>query len=1178
MRNDATGKAMTVLLVLAMIATVFAVFPASINATGAYEITGTIRDAKEDKLVDVVTVTFTNETLGVNKVIIVSGSFITYLDERADYNVTFEKEGYRTKTIKLLNSTFNDTTMSADLGTILLVPLPILEGTIKELNTEVSLDNVEVTIKNGTTGDVIDTIYTSSGAFSHYVDAPLVDLYYSKNGYYDNMNESVAISDTDTNIGVVYLEKIIPEPTIWIWGIVFEEGTSDRLEGAVVSISKGDDKWITAVTNANGTYEMYAYPGNFQVKASLKGYYTYLSVDDWLEVPKEVRRDIYLEPTPDETLTLSGTVDDGANPVNNADVYLHSTDGQYVNHTTTNVAGAYTMKYYDSNATFKLEVRHTDFYTYVHPSDISDANDTIAVDISLEEIVQPRTLSGVVVDQATDYPIKEATVTLYDTTRLYSNSTSTGELGNYEFKVQGGADLVLIVNADGYQSNATDITALVTNNYTEVKLTPSQKDLINTTYTFVNWTVISVIQNESIEVDNVSIRAEMERKFGMGPLGLDLNNWNLVQGEVDDWIEYLERKSLDQKDTSEFLTLDNQFYELDTASYNVDISGAIGDITTTTSTINITTFYSYTLVGELTDINATVFALTLNGTYDTQTADYTYDIYLPLTPTLYEMTSYLTETINVDVTGYNDPITIDPREFVEDSETVTMTIENSMNGTAKAKIVDGLYYILNSTFDNYEAIVRMEDQTNFPDVDTLVTFSAEDSTDQIGNILLANFTWDFESDGTPDAWGIEVTYNFTTPGEKVVNLTITETGGNKTYRTLTVKVDSQAPTAGISVDVSDDNVTYSAGKVTINEDVPLTFSGVAFSDAEGDVTSSGSNSTDSEPFGILEKWYWSWGEEGVSNETITMEGSNNITHTYSTPGNYTLLMNVTDVVGHVSSDAVWTVNVKDITPPAPDFVLRNATGIVVFECIENQPFSFNASPTTDNYDEIENMTFQWDFDRDGTIDETELNVTYTFVEVDDYNVTVIATDRAGNEKNFTQVVHVSLGERPNLFMLYGTMDFGAGPGIEGEGTAGSRVTISVNITNDGQIAANNVTVTFYIRNADGTDSPPIGTVTTATIEAGGNYTATITWTPSTKGIYTIWANCSTSGEHPSQYYDNFIDNFDVQKITVMEAGWVMPAIIGAVIAVIIVVYFGVRYFLRTRMEAEEGKSGKRKKR
>jgi hypothetical protein len=205
--------------------------------------------------------------------------------------------------------------------------------------------------------------------------------------------------------------------------------------------------------------------------------------------------------------------------------------------------------------------------------------------------------------------------------------------------------------------------------------------------------------------------------------------------------------------------------------------------------------------------------------------------------------------------------------------------------------------------------------------------------------------------------------------------------------------------------------------------------------------------------------------------------------------------------------------------------------------------------------------------------------THTFAEVGDFNVTLIVTDRAGNDKNLSQVVHVSLGERPNLFMLYGTMDFGAGAGIEGEGTAGSRVTISVNITNDGQIAANNVTVTFYIRNADGSDSPPIGSVTLGTIEAGGNETiATISWTPSTKGIYTIWANCSTSGEHPSQYYDNFIDNFDVQKITVKEAGWVLPAIIGAVIAVIIVVYFGVRYFLRTRMEAEEGKSGKRKKR
>jgi hypothetical protein len=208
-----------------------------------------------------------------------------------------------------------------------------------------------------------------------------------------------------------------------------------------------------------------------------------------------------------------------------------------------------------------------------------------------------------------------------------------------------------------------------------------------------------------------------------------------------------------------------------------------------------------------------------------------------------------------------------------------------------------------------------------------------------------------------------------------------------------------------------------------------------------------------------------------------------------------------------------------------------------------------------------------------------MNVTHIFTEIGSYNVSLIATDSSLNVKNYTQILPVILGERPNLFMLYGTMDFGAGPGVEGEGTAGKAVTITVNITNDGQLNVTDMNVDFFIREADGVTNTLIGSISGLTVIADENITqATITWTPSKKGIYTIWANCSTSGEHSSQYYDNFIDNFDVQKITVKEAGWVMPAIIGAVIAVIIVVFFGVRYFMRTRMEAEEGKSGKRKKR
>jgi hypothetical protein len=1178
------GKATAILMVIALFTTVLAVFPAGISAAGAYTVSGEIKaDKAPYPALPGITVTLVNTTLGINKQATTdaSGKFTIPVYDKANYNMTYEDKvnyAYKVKHDLLMNSTFDDFNMTAKLGLILLEPLPILKGTVKDL-TEMPLNLVEVTIRNGTTKEVIKMVKTNSmGVFSTYVDAPFVDIEYRKASYYANESLAVQVADTgETNVGTIYLELIEPIPTVKVWGVVRDDNTDDFIGDALVSISTGDEKWITARSNgSDGSYSIMTYPGIFQVKASKKGYLTNVS-DDWLNVPSNkaaVRRNIYLTPTLPEVNTLTGNVDDGAIPVVGAMVTLYSTDGQYSNTTTTDGSGDYTIKYY--NSTFKLAVEKAGFYTEVHGTDITAAT-VPPVDVHLTAIVQPRKIQGFVTDKEEETQISGAKVTLYDTTRLYSNTTTTNVNGHYLFMAQTGADLVLVVDADGYQSEAIDIVAGSQNKVLDVELVPSPKDTIRTSFTFKDWMNITVDVNQTITVDNVSARGDMDRRFEDL---LVVQDWNLDSNEVNDWMDYLENRKVEERVTTDLLTLDNRHYELDEDSFNVvSIEGATGSVTGVISTIYLNSTYDYMMVGELDDVNASQFSLVLNASYDSATIDYVYDIYLPLEPSSFEMTSHLSETANVEVTGYNDPITVDTLEFIEESETVTMTIQRSGNGTAKAKVIGGFYYALNTTFDNYTVIVRMGAAGD--GVNTTVTFSAEDSTDKVGDITKANFTWDF-GDGTI-GWGMEATHNYTTGGDMTVALTVNETGGNTTTRTILVKVDNTAPTARITVDVADENVTYASNTLTVNEDLELTFSGIAFSDVEGAMPQFAGNGasvdhiTGSDGEGVIEKWYWSWGEEGVSNETVTKEGGNNISHTYATPGTYTLQMNVTDVVDHVSTNAIWTVRVVDITPPTPGMLFRNETDVVVTECIENKVFTFNASTSQDNADEAEDMLYQWDFDSDGTIDGTGFEVNWTFTEIGAFNVTLMANDTAGNSKNITQVVPVSLGDRPNLFMLYGTMDFGSGPGVSGEGSVGSTLTITVNITNTGQVAADNVEVFFYIRNADGTDTE-IGSTSTTSIDSGGNFSASITWKPGKKGEYTIWANSTTPGEHSSQYSDNGIDNFEVQKVNIKEAGWVMPAIIGAVIAVIIVVFFGVRYFMSSRMESEEGISGKRKKR
>ncbi len=1180
MRSEVIGKTMAIIMVMAMIATGIAMLPGSTDASGAFTVTGQLKDDVTDANVGGVKVTITNETLDVNKNVTstADGKFSLSVGQRADYNVTFEKSTYEKKQVKLLNATFNGTSMKADMGIQLITPLPSISGILKELGTSNLINSVEVTIKDSASGDVIDQVMTVNGQFTAPVNAPIVDVYYKKDGYYDNSNDDVILATYgNTNLGEIYLEKIIPTPTIKVWGIVFEKGTTDTLNSTVISISAGDDKWITAVSDEVGYYEMLAYPGNFQIKASRTGYNN--SEPVWFTVPndpaKGVKKDIYLDKTPVETQWLKGNITDGTKPLALADIYLHSSDGKYLNHTTSNATtGEYWMKFYlpPAGVNFILEVKMNEYFTNASANVITAS---CYRNVNLTKIVNAHTLRGFIFDIDNEKPLLNSTVTIYSKNYLYTLTTKTKANGYYEFSVYNNADFFVAVDAEGYQSKIVNADDIIANRFIEVGLHTSTTDTVTTSYTFTDWNTIEVSRKSVIVVDNITTRFGMDRKFGMDPVGLTLNNGDLSPAEVQEWADSIAAKGVEKRDTKDFLTLNNTFYELNTASYIVTIEGAAGPVIQN-ATIFINSTYSYNITSGLENVNSTVFTMGFNATYDTETVDYINQIFLPMTPKKYEVTSNTTETNNVEVIGYNNPVTIDPLVFDDDSEEIEMTVKLSQNGTAKAKLLSGIHYVMNSSYDNYTVIVAQGPSAGD---DTKVKFSAQESTDKIGDITKANYTWNF-GDGTM-GYGVEVEHNFTAvEGEVIVRLVVKETGGNHTYRNITVFVDSRNPVAAISAVVTDsENITYAPGVLTVNEDMNVVFSGVKFTDAEGmgSETIVGAASMDEITQGdggdgIIEKWYWSWGEEDASDETITKDGSNNITHAFGTPGQFTINMIATDVVGRKSANATWTVNVRDITAPTAAFVIRNSANAVVTEVTENKTFTYNASTTTDNFDENKNLTFQWIISISGT-DYTfnGMAINYTFGYVGDFNVTLKVTDRAGNYLNKTTLVHVNLAERPNILMKLGSMVFSDSPG-----TAGKAMTISVNITNDGAANATDIQTTFYIRNSEGEDDT-IGTASTSFLGIGNTTTVSITWTPGKKGDYSIWANATCPGEHSSQYWDNKIDDFNVQKVTVKQAAWVMPAIIIGIVVVIIIVFLGMRYFMRSGTESEDT-GEKRKKR
>ncbi|MCK5037985.1 MAG: PKD domain-containing protein, partial [Thermoplasmata archaeon] len=818
--------------------------------------------------------------------------------------------------------------------------------------------------------------------------------------------------------------------------------------------------------------------------------------------------------------------------------------------------------YFDYNGEFKVVVEMDGFFTYVMATPIDNGDDaTIIPAIELVEIVNNLTFTGFVGDEETQETISGAQITLYDKANLYTLSDISEENGYYNFDIHYDASFVMIVDADGYQSEIFDLTNIIDNTAKPIWLTASPKDTVTTDFTFVDWETINVVEKTIMVVDNTSQRVNIDRDYGMGNLGLINNDWTISAAETDEWVNYLTAKGQDNEDTADFLILDGMYYELDTTAYVVTVEGIEGSVITMTDTINITKTYNYTLNGDIADEPA--HTLTLNASYDTPTTDMVYNIYLP---DGFEMISSQTETVFVTIEGYNDPITIDTEEIGDATETVTMDIGTSESGTAVVSVMSGLYYELNSSAEGYEVIVSAPQD----DVDTEITFSAIGSTDPVGDITAANFTWDFINNANY-SYGITTDFNYSAAGNYDLTLDIIETGGDATSIDFKVLVDGLAPVPAITVNTSVDNVSLSGTTLTVNEDIPITFDGLGSYDSVAATT---------DKLGVIDSWFWVWGDDSV-NDTITQNEENFINKTYNDPGQYTLEMSAIDIVGHESAPKVFTVIVKDTTAPIiMNIEMFDAAMGETIDALQGELVYLSANDTTDNLEDFEDITFTWDLNDDGVADLNGSWVSHTFIDVGDYNVTLTATDKTGNTMDFVKVVNVRIGDSANLLLQAATFAFDPE-----EGTVGKTTTISVNITNNGVLNATGISVKFYIRNADGDDAEMSGTVTlkingvsVTTIGPGETATASISWKPTKKGTYTVWANASTPSEHESQWTDNNnIGFWEYSTYTVAEAGWIVPAIIGGIVVAIIAVFFGTKYFMNSKSMSEP-KSGDKKKR
>jgi PKD repeat protein len=289
-----------------------------------------------------------------------------------------------------------------------------------------------------------------------------------------------------------------------------------------------------------------------------------------------------------------------------------------------------------------------------------------------------------------------------------------------------------------------------------------------------------------------------------------------------------------------------------------------------------------------------------------------------------------------------------------------------------------------------------------------VAFDASTSVDTDGAI--ASYKWTF-GDGASSTDGPTAAHTYATGGTYDVKLTVTDDRGATATITqpITVQAANVLPTAAFDAVATHMSVAVDA-----------------------------SASTDSD--GTLATYSWSFGDGAVGSGKTT-------THAYTTPGEYTVTLTVTDDRG---GSATTT---KQVTAALAPNVLPTAA---LAGTIANLSASLDASASADSDGQI--VSYDWNFGDTVTATTTTPTTTHEYAAGGAYTVTVTVTDNRGGTATATK--QLTAVEPPKFTVLASdkfarTVASGWGTADQGGAwtTSGGAASFSANGTS-GQIVTN----------------------------------------------------------------------------------------------------------------------------
>jgi len=227
-------------------------------------------------------------------------------------------------------------------------------------------------------------------------------------------------------------------------------------------------------------------------------------------------------------------------------------------------------------------------------------------------------------------------------------------------------------------------------------------------------------------------------------------------------------------------------------------------------------------------------------------------------------------------------------------------------------------------------------------------------TNQSSGTAPLTYAWDFKNDGTVDSSEPSPTYIYTTPGTYTVKLTVTNVAGSDEEQKtgyITVTAVPVAPTAA-----------FTSNKQTGN--TPLT---VTFTD----------QSTGTPPL----SYDWDFNNDRITDSTIKSPF-----FIYDTAGTYTVNLTVTNSLGSDSELKTSYITVNPTIAPHAAFTSDVQSGDAPMKV----KFTDQSTGTTP-------LTYAWDFNNDGTTDNTTQSPSFTYITAGTYTVKLTVTNGAGSD-------------------------------------------------------------------------------------------------------------------------------------------------------------------------------------